>query len=374
MDASGQHARIGATELVRPVLRVLVVDDDESVGVAIQAILSRRNYRTELASGAYAGIQALAASRFDVVLVDLFMTGMSGIDAIAHMRQQFDISIIAMSGFRLRSSLDPIDYFGAAMQRGASMCIRKPFSPRQLIEAIDFERRRVAFGEGGAAMMLINGSAGLNDRDGTEVSRIDRESVANEVGAAIAHQLNGPLTALLLYLGDLYQGSDQFPVADCNGLSLKEVAENALREAERVCAMMRRLGDSFEAPLREQTAFAQGREMIRWWSQAGNADNDTANTQEVSPHQIALTMREFEVLRLIREGCSNKEGGVRLQISHRTFESHRARLMRKYGAKNVADLLRLAARDQEGCDRSGSAVRGRTARPRRSGGSTRCER
>jgi CheY-like chemotaxis protein len=137
MDASGQHARIEAPELVRPALRVLVVDDDESVGVAIQAILSRRNYRTELASGAYAGIQALAASRFDVVLVDLFMTGMSGIDAIAHIRQQSGISIIAMSGFRLRSSLDPIDYFGTAMQRGASTCIQKPFSPRQLIEAID---------------------------------------------------------------------------------------------------------------------------------------------------------------------------------------------------------------------------------------------
>lgn len=224
-------------------------------------------------------------------------------------------------------------------------------------------------------MMAINGSAGLNGREGPDVSRIDRESVANEVGAAIAHQLNGPLTALLLYLGDLNQGSDRFPVGDCDGLSLKEVAENALREAERVCALIRRLGDSFEAPLREQTAFAQGREMIRWWSRAGHADNDVANAQEAPSHQTSLTVRESEVLRIIREGCSNKEGGVRLQISHRTFESHRARLMRKYGAKNVADLLRLAGRDQEGCDshRSTSAVQGKT-RPRRSGGSTRCER
>jgi DNA-binding CsgD family transcriptional regulator len=226
-------------------------------------------------------------------------------------------------------------------------------------------------------MISINGgAAGLNGCDGTDVSRIDRESVANEVGAAIAHQLNGPLTALLLYLDDLYQGSDRFPVGDCDGLSLKEVAGNALREAERVCALMRRLGDSFEAPLREQTAFAQGREMIRWWSRAGHADNDAANAQQVPAHQISLTMRESEVLRLIREGCSNKEGGVRLQISHRTFESHRARLMRKYGAKNVADLLRLAARDHDGGDshRSASAAQGRPARPRRSGGSTRCGR
>src|SRR6476661_3531693 len=128
-------------------------------------------------------------------------------------------------------------------------------------------------------MMAINGNAGLNGRAGTEVARIDRESVAHEVGAAIVHQLNGPLTALLLYLGDLYQGSDRFPVGDRDGLSLKEVAGNALREAERVCALMRRLGDTFEAPLREQTAFAQGREMIRWWSQAGNANHEAANAQ-----------------------------------------------------------------------------------------------
>jgi DNA-binding CsgD family transcriptional regulator len=222
---------------------------------------------------------------------------------------------------------------------------------------------------------MINGSTELDDHTGTDVSRIDRESVANEVGAAIAHQLNGPLTALLLYLGDLYQGSDRFPVGDCDGISLKEVAENALREAERVCALMRRLGDSFEAPLREQTAFAQGREMIRWWSRVGNANHDVANVQATPAHQVSLTTRESEVLRLVREGCSNKEGGMRLEISHRTFESHRARLMRKFGAKNVADLLRLAAQDQDGGDshRLALAAHGRSARSRRSGEPARCK-
>jgi len=235
-------------------------------------------------------------------------------------------------------------------------------------------RRRAIPGERGATMISINGNTQPDGRAGADASRIDRESVANEVGAAIAHQLNGPLTALLLYLGDLYQGSDRFPVGDSDGLSLKEVAENALREAEHVCALMRRLGDSFEAPLREQTAFAQGREMIRWWSRVGNVSHEHASAQAIPAHQISLTPRESEVLCLIREGCSNKEGGMRLQISHRTFESHRARLMRKFGAKNVADLLRLAVLDHEGGDshRSARAVQGRTARSRRSGGSTRC--
>jgi DNA-binding CsgD family transcriptional regulator len=47
------------------------------------------------------------------------------------------------------------------------------------------------------------------------------------------------------------------------------------------------------------------------------------------------------VLALITGGVSNKEGGHRLGISKRTFESHRAHLMGKLGAKNAADLVRM---------------------------------
>ncbi|MCW1995308.1 DNA-binding NarL/FixJ family response regulator [Bradyrhizobium japonicum] len=58
--------------------------------------------------------------------------------------------------------------------------------------------------------------------------------------------------------------------------------------------------------------------------------------------QKRLTKREREVLRLISEGYSNKQGALRMQISPRTFESHRAEAMRKLGARNTADLVRAA--------------------------------
>jgi DNA-binding CsgD family transcriptional regulator len=48
------------------------------------------------------------------------------------------------------------------------------------------------------------------------------------------------------------------------------------------------------------------------------------------------------VLSLISEGYSNKQGALRMHISPRTFESHRAEAMRKLGARNTADLVRLA--------------------------------
>ena len=58
--------------------------------------------------------------------------------------------------------------------------------------------------------------------------------------------------------------------------------------------------------------------------------------------QKPLTKREREVLALISEGCSNKQGALRMNISPRTFESHRAEAMRKLGARNTADLVRKA--------------------------------
>jgi DNA-binding CsgD family transcriptional regulator len=61
-----------------------------------------------------------------------------------------------------------------------------------------------------------------------------------------------------------------------------------------------------------------------------------------SPEQKPLTRREREVLALISEGYSNKQGALRMNISPRTVESHRAEAMRKLGAKNTADLVRKA--------------------------------
>lgn len=56
----------------------------------------------------------------------------------------------------------------------------------------------------------------------------------------------------------------------------------------------------------------------------------------------SLTPREREVLRLVADGFSNKAAALRLGISVRTAEGHRARLMRKLGATSAAQLIKLA--------------------------------
>lgn len=58
-----------------------------------------------------------------------------------------------------------------------------------------------------------------------------------------------------------------------------------------------------------------------------------------------LTEREREVLKCVAEGLSTKETAARFEISARTVETHRANLMRKLGARSVAQLVRIAIRE-----------------------------
>ncbi|MGD0848135.1 response regulator transcription factor [Bradyrhizobium sp.] len=55
----------------------------------------------------------------------------------------------------------------------------------------------------------------------------------------------------------------------------------------------------------------------------------------------SLTRRESEILEQVMTGNSNKEIGLILGISPRTVEDHRARVLKKLGAKNTAELIRL---------------------------------
>ena len=160
----------------------------------------------------------------------------------------------------------------------------------------------------------------------------------DEAGAEIARQLNGPLTALLLYMGEIKQNSHQFAQAGGNRVYLQQVVENALQQTERVCALIKQMANTHEEPA-AAPIHKTGSE------KRADRDNDIRSSGVMfssGAGQESLTKREREVLSLISEGYSNKQGALRMDISPRTFESHRAEAMRKLGARNTADLVRLA--------------------------------
>lgn len=166
-----------------------------------------------------------------------------------------------------------------------------------------------------------------------------RAKAADEMAAAIARELNGPLTALLLYMGEIKHHSDQLAPVSGDRVYLQRVVENALAQTERVCGLVKQLAGPHKVGLSIP-------------SSAEDAESKAARAQQAQrvpsaellglSGQKRLTKREREVLRLISEGYSNKQGALRMQISPRTFESHRAEAMRKLGARNTADLVRAA--------------------------------
>jgi DNA-binding CsgD family transcriptional regulator len=166
---------------------------------------------------------------------------------------------------------------------------------------------------------------------------VARARATEEAGAAIARQLNGPLTALLLYMHEIKQHSHQFSQAPGNRVYLQQVVENALQQTERVCALVKQMSDNHPAP---DPDCKSGRESLAGRSRDGDRRPGVMFAAESG--QKPLTKREREVLSLISEGCSNKQGALRMKISPRTFESHRAEAMRKLGARNTADLVRKA--------------------------------
>jgi FixJ family two-component response regulator len=100
--------------------------------------------------------------------------------------------------------------------------------------------------------------------------------------------------------------------------------------------------DFIEKPFRGPAVVDQIKGAIDAWrnrQSTGTASPGPARLQ--FPGREPLTPREQDVLSEIVAGASNKEAGRKLGISPRTIEVHRARLMEKLGAKNVADLIRI---------------------------------
>jgi DNA-binding response OmpR family regulator len=119
-------------------MRVLIIEDDTSVGAAIQLMLDREGSDTVHAPDADEGLQAFDSSSFDLVIVDIFMPGMNGLETIAEFKNRSPaVPVLAISGFRFRDSMDPgLDFLGMAAEVGATVCLRKPFTSEQLMTAV----------------------------------------------------------------------------------------------------------------------------------------------------------------------------------------------------------------------------------------------
>jgi two-component system response regulator FixJ len=98
--------------------------------------------------------------------------------------------------------------------------------------------------------------------------------------------------------------------------------------------------DFIEKPFNDRVLLTRIREAIEQDSQTRT---NQARIDEIRRRYVHLTRREKEVMRLVACGYSNKEIARQLEISRRTIDVHRARLMEKMQAHSLPELVNMAA-------------------------------
>ncbi|HMT07517.1 MAG TPA: sigma-54 dependent transcriptional regulator [Pyrinomonadaceae bacterium] len=110
---------------------ILVVDDEKNQREILETILSSEGYDVTTASSGEAAMKFVADRHFDLVLTDLKMTGMSGLDLLKSLTD-FDKSIIVI----LLTAHGSVDSAVDAMRLGAFEYLQKPYDSEKLLETV----------------------------------------------------------------------------------------------------------------------------------------------------------------------------------------------------------------------------------------------
>jgi len=121
------------------VAKLLVVDDEKSICSTIEAAMKSVGHQVETADSGEMALSVMRRNSPDVLLTDLRMDGMSGLDLLAKAREYFpSVTVVLMTAY------GTVDTAVSAMRNGAYDYIVKPFTPDQLehlIQRIDEYRR-----------------------------------------------------------------------------------------------------------------------------------------------------------------------------------------------------------------------------------------
>jgi two-component system, chemotaxis family, chemotaxis protein CheY len=115
--------------------RILLIEDDPDALLAIEILLSHLGYKVETARNGREGLKSFRASMPDLVLTDIIMPDMEGIETIIEMRRlRPEARIVAMSGGGPMNRESLLDM---TVKLGATDSLAKPFDDDQLAQVVE---------------------------------------------------------------------------------------------------------------------------------------------------------------------------------------------------------------------------------------------
>src|ERR1700681_2357497 len=133
--------------------KILVVDDDPQIRRVLKIMLTGQGYEIDDAKCGETALEKLCQRRFDLVLLDVGMPGMSGLETCRAIREQSEIAIIMLT---VRDGeVDKIE----ALDAGADDYVTKPFKSAELSARIRAALRRTPWTRGPARHLILGSAA-----------------------------------------------------------------------------------------------------------------------------------------------------------------------------------------------------------------------
>ena len=116
---------------------ILIIDDDQELGEMLSEFLAPDHLKLTVCHTGEDGLQVLSAEKFDLLILDIMLPGMNGLDVLRKLRQKNNIPVIMLTA--RGEDIDRI----LGLEFGADDYIAKPFNPRELVARIKAILRRM---------------------------------------------------------------------------------------------------------------------------------------------------------------------------------------------------------------------------------------
>lgn len=121
---------------------ILVIDDEPSITKLVEAYLKPEGYDVHVATDGPSGLKAARALKPDIIVLDVMLPGMDGIELLSRLRRESEVYVILLTA--RTEETDKI----VGLSVGADDYMTKPFSPRELTARVKAALRRIQIGKG----------------------------------------------------------------------------------------------------------------------------------------------------------------------------------------------------------------------------------